>query len=266
MLLVLTDGYSKASGRFGDGFHMARKEAKKVRDADIHIISVGLSSVLDLPELWAIASYPKLINTIDDKDGKSVARAIGMTDDIVNVRCRSPLIDVGVVFKPRAYKSTKESFEDQQKMLGLMTTMYRSIPSIKYYFNLHSTRDKHVYTSYSLRMLRSYTKYMHREGLPDDDLMERAKQAIAASFDEKIRKSLSKIKSFMIITYDAMSEEQVAELEELSGGEVEVVNVALNPSSIEDAEGKQGRDIFSYKEIMLYVKYLNIKKSESICD
>ena len=39
--------------------------------------------------------------------------------------------------------------------------------------------------------------------------MARAKEAITLNFDEKLRKSVAKVKSLMVITYQALTEDQV---------------------------------------------------------
>ena len=67
--------------RFGDGFHMTRKEAVLLQKKGIHLISVGISNIIDIPELRAIASYPKLTNAIvNSKSDDALSAALKVTN------------------------------------------------------------------------------------------------------------------------------------------------------------------------------------------
>ncbi len=63
IVAIFTDGQS-SNHWYKSGFQMTREAALKLRSDDIHIISIGVGFTIDTRELHAIASYPKIQNTL----------------------------------------------------------------------------------------------------------------------------------------------------------------------------------------------------------
>eukprot|EP00794_Sanderia_malayensis_P011121 gene11121-12291_t len=104
IVVVFTDGQSSRY-RYKSGFELAKSAALSLRFDDVHIISIGVGFSINQRELQAIASYPKLVNTLQLKENfddllKGFARSFRQFYSSMN--CSNSNVDIGFFAEPHS--------------------------------------------------------------------------------------------------------------------------------------------------------------------
>ena len=181
-------------------------------------------------------------------------------------KCYQARVNIGILFQPRFYKDLIQYYADQKKLIAMFQAIYQAFPTQEYYFAPFEVKEgTHGFETYDLTLFINILKAYHREQPHYFDLIPRSNEVLKSDFDEKLQKSLAKVKSFIVLTENALDEDQMKTLNTVKPGEVDVVNFALESKSVKEPTSEK-KIIFSFEEVQLYIKELKEKQSKLICN
>lgn len=177
-----------------------------------------------------------------------------------------PDIDIGVLFRPRFYEDVDEYFVEQKRLERMFTAIYNVFPNVKFYFAPYEIK-KHTYPfdNYDLDILMDVIKAYHHDQPYWFNILERAENVIKDDFDERSKRSIAKIKNFVVITENTLQESEISYLNEIKPNEVSVVNFAMAFRTAKRASSEKLRT-FSLEDVNFYIELLQGKQSKLICD